>query len=159
VKINWPGAYEPSRTRVHVSNRLAMKAPISAVWSWLVRAQRWPEWYSNSSNVVFLSGEGPDLALGTRFKWKTFGVAIESKVEEFLPPERIAWSAHGIGVDAYHAWALEETSEGCNVLTEETQNGWVASLGNLLMPNRMHKFHQIWLESLEKHAKSGPPSE
>jgi len=157
VNIHWPDAYHPSRTAVYVSNQLSMTAPPAAVWAWLVRAQRWPEWYANSSNVVFLDGNGLDLALGTRFRWKTFGVSIESKVEEFVPGERIAWSAHGIGVDAYHAWAIEKTSQGCLVLTEETQNGWVASLGSFLMPKRMHKFHQIWLESLEKQAQGGLP--
>jgi hypothetical protein len=135
-----------------------MKAQAAAVWAWLVRAQRWPEWYVNSANVVFPDGNGPDLSLGARFRWKTFGVGIESKVEEFVECERIAWSARGIGVDAYHAWAIEPEGQCCTVLTEQTQHGWVAGLGSLLMPTRMHRFHQIWLESLEKQALSGPPS-
>ncbi|MGB5987855.1 MAG: hypothetical protein WBG37_21290 [Desulfobacterales bacterium] len=45
------------------------------------------------------------------------------------------------------------------MLTEETQHGWAARLGNLLAPNRMHKFHQLWLEGLEIQASAGlPPS-
>ena len=40
-----------------------MQAPAAAVWAWLVRAQQWPEWYSNSANVVFPDGNGPDLSL------------------------------------------------------------------------------------------------
>jgi hypothetical protein len=33
-----------------------------------------------------------------------------------------------------------------NVLTEETQNGWLTRLRPLAVPNRMWKWHQKWLE-------------
>jgi hypothetical protein len=52
---------------------------------------------------VFLSGNPPDLALGAKFCWKTFGVTIESTVLEFMPYERLAWDAHAKGLEAYHA--------------------------------------------------------
>jgi hypothetical protein len=87
-----------------------------------------------------------------------FGTTIVSRVEEFLPRERIAWNAVGMGVDAYHAWLIEKTEEGCRVLTEETQNGWLARLGNLLMPSRMGRYHQMWLERLEQQARRGLPA-
>jgi hypothetical protein len=32
------------------------------------------------------------------------------------------------------------------VLTEETQTGWLARLGALVMPGRMSKWYQRWLE-------------
>jgi len=100
--------------------------------------------------------KGP-LRLGTTFRWTTFGVTIVSRVEEFALGERIAWNARGTGVDAYHAWLIEKTEKGCRVLTEETQNGWAARLGKLFMPSRMQKYHQIWLEGLERQARGGGP--
>jgi hypothetical protein len=87
--------------------------------------------------------------MDTRFWWKTLGLPLESTVREFVPGQRIAWDAHGLGVDAYHAWVLSpRTGGGCHVLTEETQHGWLARLGNRFMPNRMHRYHQLWLEGL-----------
>ena len=157
--IRWPAEYEPSSCPIHVRNELAMSAPVERVWAWLVRAQLWPGWYENSKNVRFLEGPPPDLGIGTRFRWTTFGVTIESRVREFVPYERLAWDAHSIGVHAYHAWLISKTPEGCRVLTEETQRGAIARLGSLLMPNRMHRFHQIWLEGLRDQAAKGmPPS-
>ncbi len=157
--IQWPADYEPSLCPVHVRNELAMPVPAERVWAWLVRAQLWPTWYANSKNVRFLEGPAPDLAAGTRFRWTTFGVTIESRVLEFVPSERIAWDAHAIGVHTYHAWLIAKTADGCRVITEETQRGWVARLGGLLMPHRMYRFHQIWLESLRDQASDGmPPS-
>lgn len=103
-QILWPSRYEPANCPVHVRNELAMASAPETVWAWLIRAQLWPTWYPNSANIAFLSGQPPDLTLGTRFRWKTFGVTIESTVLEFLPYERLTWDAHGNGLDAYHAW-------------------------------------------------------
>ena len=152
--IHWPSHYAPACAPVHVRNALDMPVAATAAWTSLIRAAEWPQWYANSANVRFLRGAAPDLAPGTRFRWRTFGVTIDSTVLEFVPGERIAWDAHGIGIDAYHAWLITTTLGGCHVLTEETQHGWVARAGALLMPSRMHRFHQRWLESLARRAVS-----
>ncbi|MDA4112843.1 MAG: SRPBCC family protein [Thaumarchaeota archaeon] len=156
--IRWPENYRPGKTAVHVSNEMEMQEPAETVWAWLVRAKLWPTWYPNSQNVT-IEGGGSDLMAGSRFRWKTFGVTLDSKVEEFVPTERLAWSAHSTGVDAYHAWLIERRPSGCHVLTEESQNGLMARLSNTLRPNNMSIYHQLWLEQLLAKAKTGlPPS-
>ena len=133
-----------------------MQVPPEVVWAWLVRAKLWPTWYSNSKRVI-IEGGGPDLRPGSRFQWTTFGVRLDSRVEEFVPGERLAWSARSTGIDAYHAWLIEKRSAGCYVLTEETQNGWLARLNNYLRPRNMSQQHQNWLEGLLRKAKEGLP--
>jgi uncharacterized protein YndB with AHSA1/START domain len=156
--IHWPDAYQPERTAVHVRNELAMAAPCAAVWAWLVRAELWPRWYCNSHDVRIEEGPRPDLELKTRFRWRTFSLAIESTVEELVPGERIGWSARGLGIRAYHGWLLRPTADGgCHVLTEENQNGPLARLQGLACPGRMHKGHQEWLEGLAWLSALGPP--
>jgi hypothetical protein len=155
--IFWPTGYEPAKSPVHVCNKLAMTSDSEIVWAWLIRAQLWPTWYPNSANIKFLTGQPPDLTLGKRFQWKTFGVTIKSTVLEFKPYERIAWDGHGSGLDVYHAWLIQKTIQGCNVITEETQRGWLARLGKTLRPNRMQQQHQIWLEELSKKSSTGLP--
>lgn len=155
-EIRWPARYRPEATRVHVRNELAMEAPAERVWAWLIRASRWPEWYPNARNVR-IAGGGRDLAPGARFTWRTFGAAVGSVVEEFIAPERIGWTGAGIGLDVYHGWLIEPRGTGCWVLTEENQNGFAAQLQAVLMPGRMHKQHQIWLERLAAKAREGPP--
>lgn len=154
--INWPENYLPERTVVHIRNELAMEAPPEAVWPWLIRAKLWPTWYSNSQNVL-IEGGSSDLKPGARFRWRTFGVTLNSRVEEFAPPERLAWSARAAGIAAYHAWLIEKRDSGSYVLTEETQNGLLARLSNTLRPNNMGRYHQLWLEGLKAKAMSGPP--
>jgi hypothetical protein len=154
LAVEWPTHYAPGNSPVHVRNELTMPVAPEVVWAHLIRAVEWPCFYDNSDHVRFLEGSPPDLAKGTRFRWKTFGVTIESTVREFKRGERIAWDAQGLGVDAYHAWVLQRTPGGCHVLTEETQHGWLAWLGSKLMPHRMSKHHQLWLEGLRDRALS-----
>ena len=158
-KVHWPERYKPENCPVHIRNELDMAAAPEYVWAWLIRATLWPAWYSNSANVKIIHGPGPDLTEGTRFRWKTFGVTITSTVHEFVPGQRIAWDAHAPGLDVYHAWVLRPSSKGCHVLTEETQHGFIARMGGFFMPNRMYKFHQLWLEGLERQAGNELPPE
>jgi hypothetical protein len=154
--INWPDRYSPQRTRVHVRNEIAIAAKPEIVWAWIVRAKLWPAWYSNSARVA-INGGGSDLQAGSTFRWKTFGVTLDSKVEEFVPFERLAWSAKATGINAYHAWLIEPTSDGCHVNTEETQNGWLATMNKAVRPNDMGRKHQVWLEGLLAKAMTGLP--
>ena len=156
AEIHWPARYRPDATRVHVRNELALDAPAERVWAWLIRASSWPDWYPNASDVR-IAGGGRDLAPGVQFTWRTFGTTVSSVVEEFVPPERIGWTGKGFALDVYHAWLIEPRGNGCTVLTMENQNGLAARLQAALMPNRMHKHHQIWLERLAAKARSGLP--
>jgi uncharacterized protein YndB with AHSA1/START domain len=157
-EIHFPDRYLPAKSAVFVRNQIVIPAPPERVWNWLLRAELWPDWYNNSAEVHFLSHTGPDLRNRSRFRWKTFGVRITSKVLEFEPNVRLAWDARGIGIEAYHVWVLTPLADGStHVLTEETQNGWLARLGKRLMPNRMYDMHQQWLEGLSAKAQAGQP--
>jgi len=157
--IRWPEEFEPSRNPIHVRNELAAPVPVDRVWAWVIRAALWPIWYENSKNVFFLDGPPPDLALGTRFRWWTFGATIISTVREFNPEEgRIAWDGHAPGIHVYHAWLIRPTPEGCHLLTEETQHGLLTRLNKIFLPNKMSKYHQHWLERLRDNAARGMPS-
>lgn len=158
--IIWPARFAPDQAPVHVRNELLIAAAPAVVWAWLIRAPLWPTWYANAHHVRASDGASDsltDLAAGSRFRWETFGVAIASEVAEFLPTERIAWSARGMGVDAYHAWLLRPEGDGCRVLTEESQYGWGARLKNFLLPHCMSDGHDLWLKSLEIKSRQGLP--
>jgi len=151
MKINWPDEYKPENSSVHVKNELLMPGvELLRTWEWICRPDLWPSWYPNSSRVRVTNQSHQKLCLGTTFRWRTFGVTIDSTVLEFVEHQRLAWDAHCNGVHAYHAWAFEPIECGVYVLTEETQRGWLARLGHLAMPGRMYKWHQRWLEELGK---------
>ena len=157
-EVRWPEYYAPHACPIHVRNELDMAASPDKVWAWLTRPTLWPDWYVNSANVEILGGSLLSLEEGTRFRWQTFGVRITSTVLEYVPGERIAWDGQAIGIDVYHAWVLRPSNRGCYVLTEETQHGWITRLSKLFMPNRMYRFHQLWLQELERKALAGMPT-
>jgi uncharacterized protein YndB with AHSA1/START domain len=150
--IRWPVRFHPDTAPIHVRNELEMAARPEKIWAALVRAPQWPDWYPNASGVKLLDG-AETLSLGGRFRWTTFGTTIVSEVAEFEPHERIAWTGKTFGVDVYHAWLIRPSAHGASVLTEETQYGFLARLAAGVMPGRMHRFHQIWLERLEVRAQ------
>jgi uncharacterized protein YndB with AHSA1/START domain len=157
-QVRWPERFLPARTQVFVQNEIVIPAPPARVWAWLIRAELWPTWYPNSAHIHFLSHAGPDLRNRSRFRWRTFGIYITSKVLEFEPCERLAWEAQGIGIDAYHGWVLTEQTDGStHVISEESQIGWLASLGKLLLPSRKKLEHQRWLEALSRQVQTGAP--
>ena len=82
--IRWPARFRPGTAPIHVRNTLAVAAPPAAVWVRLVRATGWPDYYANASKVR-IDGGGDDLAAGTTFRWRTFGVDLVTRVEEFVP--------------------------------------------------------------------------
>jgi len=150
--IRWPERFLPDRAPVHVVNSLAIAAPPEAVWAVLIRAAGWHEFYANASKVVIEDG-GPDLFEEARFTWRTFGVDLQTQVQEFEPFERIAWLATAPLIEAYHASLIVPAPGGCRVITEETQQGVAARVGRMLFPGRMERQHQLWLEGLAVAAK------
>jgi uncharacterized protein YndB with AHSA1/START domain len=155
--IRWPPDLLPAESPVHTRNELRIRADPSVVWAWLVRAQEWPRWYSNCKDVRFQFKPGPDLAMGTRFSWTTFGVRVDTTVQEFVAPRRLAWRGSGLGACGYHAWVLEPLDGGCHVITEETQAGLVPSLARAFLRRGLLREHQSWLEGLARVARGGLP--
>jgi uncharacterized protein YndB with AHSA1/START domain len=153
-KIFYPAKFEPSNCPVFVRNDIEINATPEKVWFWLTNATTWSEWYFNASKMQIVNQHNNHLLANTKFNWRTFGAKLESEVKEFVPFHRLAWEAKGTGISAYHAWLIVPTENGCKVITEETQHGWLCRLGKLLMPNRMCKFHQIWLDGLKTKSET-----
>ncbi len=152
-KIIWPVRSEPSNSPVFVHNEIDVEASPEKVWFWLTNLTSWPDWYFNSSNIQILNQQSDRLLAGTKFKWKTFGFKVESEIQEYVPNTRLAWDAKAMGIFAYHAWLIIPTATGCKVITEETQHGLICRLGKIFMPNKMFRYHTIWLEKLKEKAE------
>jgi predicted acylesterase/phospholipase RssA len=150
--------FDPRRTPVAVHNEIEIHASPQRVWETLVKAVEWPRWYANSSNVRIEDG-GANLFLGAKFTWTTFWIPLRSRVEQFEPVQSLAWSAEGIGVEAYHAWRIDFANGVCLVKTEETQYGWLARLAHWVAPDLIFRGHRKWLEGLARRAEGSGENE
>ena len=157
VEIRWPEEARPELSAFHAVNQLQMAAAPEHVWGWLCRPDLWPRYYANARLVRRLDGQWPQVALGSRFRWFTFGVVVTSQIVEFEPQRRLAWSARELGAKGHHGWVLDPLDEGTFVHTEETQRGWAARLTRPLLRPAMVRMHQRWLQGLAKVAAEGPP--
>lgn len=156
--IRWPERHRPELSALLAVNELQIDAPRQHVWAWLRRPDLFPSYYGNSRFVKHRSGPWPEVELGSRFLWFTFGVIVVSEIVEYEPGEgRLAWSAKELGATGHHGWVLSERDGGTFVRTEETQRGWAMAVAKPVMSRLMVSQHQRWLEGLARVAAEGPP--
>jgi len=104
--IHWPTGFEPEKADLFAHNDLIINSSCERVWTHIIEASRWPTWYPNSKDVEIQGGD-PVLRDGTVFRWTTFGLAIESKVHEFVSNQRLGWYGYAPGAKPsfYHSWS------------------------------------------------------
>ena len=150
--VAWPASFEPGNAALFSHNEIVIAAPCERVWSILVAAHAWPDWYENAHDVHIAGEHAGALQKQSTFTWTTFGIAVESQVRQYLPPVRLAWSGRATGMTAYHAWVLSPLAEGCHVVTEETNNGPAAETLRRTNPEAIHDGHAAWLAQLKAAA-------
>jgi uncharacterized protein YndB with AHSA1/START domain len=148
VEIHWPEGDTPADADLFAHNEIIIDAPPEKVWEHLVAAAAWPQWYSNSADVVVNDPSellGPDVS----FDWSTFGLQISSTVAEFVPPFRLGWYGTGEGLHAYHTWLLVPHERSTYVVMEEIGRGDGAKQLARTNPGHMHRGHDLWNISLK----------
>jgi hypothetical protein len=147
--IHWPDGFDPATADLFSHNALHIDASCERVWQHIVEATKWPEWYPNSKDVRIVDGP-PTLAAGSLFRWTTFGLPLESKINEFVPYSRIGWFGYAPGTSPtfYHTWYLQPQDGGCLVVTDEVGKGKDAKHLRETDEALMHRGHDLWLATL-----------
>ena len=147
--IHWPQGFDPSEADLFSHNSLLIHASCEKIWSHIVDATIWPSWYPNSKNVQ-ITGGAPKLDSGTVFRWQTFGIDLESRINEFVPYGRIGWYGYAPGAEPtfYHTWYLKPQSAACMVITDEVGKGGDAKKLRQTDEGLMHRGHDLWLATL-----------
>ena len=141
--------FDPAKADLFSHNELVIHAPCERVWQHIIDATKWPEWYPNAKSVKIMNGFA--LGQGSVFRWTTFGLPIESKVNEFVPYTRIGWYGYAPGADPtfYQTWFLTQTGDGCSVVTDEVAIGKDAVHLRETDESLMHRGHDLWLATLK----------
>jgi hypothetical protein len=148
--IHWPIGFEPENADLFAHNDLIVNASCERVWTHIIEASRWPTWYPNSKDVEIQGGD-PVLRDGTVFRWTTFGLAIESKVHEYVLNQRLGWYGYvpGAKPSFYHSWYLEPKGTMCLVVMDEAGVGKDAAHLRQSDETLMHRGHDLWLATLK----------
>jgi len=156
--VIWPLPFDPKTSAIYALNDIDVNAPPQVVWKLLVDAENWSSYFPAEDQVKILTGE-PELELGTKYSRVTVGFPMHLIVTEFVLGRRLAWSTLVDGDEtassAYHGWVITPTDSGCNVLSEETQQGpfFLEELGRK-NPGALYRYHQEWVESLARAAET-----
>jgi Polyketide cyclase / dehydrase and lipid transport len=152
--IHWPAGLSPEKADLFAHNEVSINAPCSTVWKDITEAEKWPEWYPNSSDVKVLNSKTGTLDKNSLFTWNTFGIHLDStRVHEYVLNNRLGWFGYTNGLKAYHTWLLEDQSGGCKITMEEIGMGAGAKAMHAKDPNAMQKGHQLWDTRLKQLAE------
>jgi hypothetical protein len=148
--VHWPATFSPIAADLFSHNELLIEAPCERVWNHIIEVSKWPLWYPNSSAIQLLDG-AKMLEPDVRWRWTTFGLAIESHVHEFFPYARLGWYGYAPGAAPafYHTWLLQARGTGCFVVTEEVGLGKDAAHLRKTDEGLMHRGHDLWLAKLK----------
>jgi hypothetical protein len=147
--IRWPADFDPVHADLFAHNDIVINAPAKSIWTTLIAAAAWPDWYSNASDVVVDDPSG-QLSGDVTFSWTTFGLTIAGKVAEFAPCTRLGWYGNGDQLRAYHTWLLVPRRGGSTyVAMEEIGMGDGAQHLARTNPGHMHRGHDLWNISLK----------
>jgi uncharacterized protein YndB with AHSA1/START domain len=148
-QISWPDRYEPGKSKFYVHNEIQINARPEVVWRYLVDALRWESWYRGAKNLSFVSTGDTALTASSIFKWQTMGLRLQSSIKEFEPYRLLAWESTKNSIRGYHVWLLVPNEQGCKVITDESQNGWLTFFEKLFQPNKLRRLHDEWLVQLK----------
>jgi hypothetical protein len=122
---------------------------MDTLWRQGARGTDHPRGAEDSKDVRIDGGDV--LKEGTVFHWSTFGLPLESKVNEFVPYTRIGWYGYAPGTapSFYHTWYLKLQGDTCLVVTDEVGKGNDAAHLRETDESLMHRGHDLWLATLK----------
>jgi uncharacterized protein YndB with AHSA1/START domain len=150
----WPAELSPADCPIMLRNERVIDAPPERVWSWLARADVWPDWFAGMRNLRVPRGE---LGVGTRVRWWMMGAPAHATIRRMRENELLAWEGGGPGARAYHEWRLERVGDKTRVISSETARGAIATLLPSVMRGILQRSHDQCLAGLQRVSVAAPP--
>lgn len=148
-EILWPDDYKPEESKFFVHNEIDINASPETVWSVLIQADEWEDYYEGASNIQLIDNTDGRLSENSIFTWKTMGLDFTSTIKEFEPPYRLSWESDKRSIRGYHAWLIIPTENGSKLITSEAQHGFMTSLQKVFVPNKLERLHDEWLAQIK----------
>jgi uncharacterized protein YndB with AHSA1/START domain len=106
------------------AGEIQIAAGPETVWDVLTDINGWPRW---NADVKSARMEGP-LAVGSTFRWKSGLASLTSTFQAVEPPSEIGWTGTTMSIKAVHVFRLEPRDGGTFVRSEESWEGFIASM-------------------------------
>lgn len=152
-QINWPEEYKPEKASFYAHNAIEIAATPEVVWQILMEAETWPDWYEGAEDLEIQNSDDGQLDASSVFTWKTMGLNFTSTIREFESPYRLSWESTKSSIKGYHAWLIIPTENGCKLITDESQYGWLTFMEKTFQPKKLERLHDIWLAAIKEKAE------
>ena len=148
-----------TRPPIVVENEVVITASAQRVWDLLADVERWPSWWRACRWVRVESRDRSGRAKS--FRWRAHPVELHSRVTASDRGHLFAFDADGLGVHAERTFTLQALPDGrrIKVVSYETQVGWLAWLGRLILAPRLHAVNDACFADLARAAEVGAASE
>ncbi|MEV6324074.1 SRPBCC family protein [Nocardia sp. NPDC051787] len=133
---------------VRLETRIA--APVEAVWALHTGIDDWTTWHTDITEAR-LNGS---LAPGSRFRWSTAGLTIDSTLYAVEAPHRILWGGPAHGITGIHCWTFEADGDTTLVRTEESWGGEPVRANTDAMRHALEQSLRRWLDILRETAEA-----
>ena len=174
-EMHWDTSMFNKSSEIFAHNQIEINASCATVWSYLIQAERWPQWCPFVGKKVQIWGGAQVLQKNSKFTWVSSDLPqdiailgdpppqkVDSTVMEFDPPNRLgfrsfgrAWTIHGALVASYHNWYIRPLGpKKCVVTFEEVATGMAARYGRGAYPELVHVSHDDWLQILKRLCES-----
>ena len=131
-------------------DEILIDAPLDTIWGLQTDISSWSQWQPDIDASTI---EGP-LEVGTVFRWQTYGLSIESTIQEIDAPRRIVWSGLAHGITAIHVWTMTPSEDRVLVHTEESWDGDPVRAEPEQMQQALDDSLRAWLQSLKHKAEA-----
>ncbi len=148
-EIFWPDDYQPEESKFFVHNEIDIAASAETVWTVLIQADEWENYYEGASNLNLIDNAEGRLSENSVFTWKTMGLGFTSTIQEFDAPCRLSWESNRKNIRGYHAWLIIPTENGCKLITSESQHGFMTLLQKAFVPKKLERLHDEWLAQIK----------
>ena len=103
---------------------IEIAATPEVVWDVISNVEQWPTWNNDIKSATLT---GP-LAVGSVFRWKSGLASLTSKLQVVDPPRELGWSGTSMSIRAIHVFRFEPRDGGTLAHSEESWEGFLASL-------------------------------
>lgn len=130
---------------------IEIDAPIVKVWETLYKIKNWNEKFDFIEKTIVADS----IVVGTKFKWKTKSLKINSNVLVVNNQQQLCWTGSKYGVKVFHNWLFKPLPNGKVLLiSQESQQGLFASLFKKKFNKSVKDGSIKWLIQIKNYAEN-----
>jgi carbon monoxide dehydrogenase subunit G len=137
------------RAPATAEGEIEIAATPEVVWDVISDVEQWPTWNNDVKSATLT---GP-LSIGSVFRWKSGLASLTSTLRVVDPPRELGWTGTSMSIRAIHVFRFEPRDGGTLAHSEESWEGFLASLFKGYSRKALDKAIQSVLAALKAEAE------